>query len=137
MIKSKKLILKLGIGGKVEWSNIVTRKILKYRMANAFAVIDQLKIPAFGAISTDAIGIGVPLLTSSNKSINENFFGKDAPIFATNNTVDIHLNLNTILNKNFNHIEYMSNSNIWYDHYLSSEVAFQKRLQTYEALLSK
>jgi glycosyltransferase involved in cell wall biosynthesis len=134
---TKDLILKLGIENQVVWSKLVTRKVLKNRMANALAVIDQFKIPAFGAISTDAIAIGVPLLTSSNRDLNESFFGSDAPIFKTNIISDVQSNLGIILSERFNHIDYMSNSNIWYDTYLSSEVAFQKRLQTYKILLSE
>ena len=66
--RSEKAIRDSRIGDRVAWSNTMTRPLLREVMARSFCVIDQFKAAAFGGIGTDALGIGVPLLTRSDKS---------------------------------------------------------------------
>jgi hypothetical protein len=121
--------------GFVKWHNLMTRPKLKGLMINSDAVIDQLLIPAYGGISIDAIGLGVPLLTNQVGTIDTEYFGSVAPIFPINNTETIvdslrRLSLESIDAKR----QYFIKSCEWFDQNLSSELSLAARIAAYKEL---
>jgi hypothetical protein len=121
--------------GFVKWHNLMTRPKLKHLMISSDAVIDQLLIPAYGGISIDAIGLGVPLLTNQVDKIDAEYFGTVAPIFPINNTQTIvnclrHLSQENIDAKR----QYFIKSCDWFDQNLSSELSLAARIKAYKEL---
>jgi hypothetical protein len=121
--------------GFVIWHNLMTRPKLRDLMVKSDAVIDQLLIPAYGGISIDAIGLGVPLLTNQVNTIDAEYFGSVAPIFPINNTQTIvnslrHLSQEGIDAKR----EYFIKSCEWFDQNLSSELSLAARINAYNEL---
>jgi len=86
---AEKYLKEMEEAGFVKWHNLMTRPKLKGLMIKSDAVIDQLLIPAYGGISIDAIGLGVPLLTNQVATIDTEYFGSAAPIFSIHNTETI------------------------------------------------
>jgi hypothetical protein len=102
-------------------------------MINSDAVIDQLLIPAYGGISIDAIGLGVPLLTNQVATIDKEYFGSVAPIFPINDTETIvkslrFLSLTSLDAKR----AYFKESCEWFDQNLSSEISLAARIKAYK-----
>lgn len=121
--------------GFVKWHNLMTRPRLKEFMVNSDAVIDQLLIPAYGGISIDAIGLGVPLLTNQDATIDAEYFGTVAPIFVVNNTAAIVKTLKQLLLMSFDARRiYYTKSCEWFDKNLASEISFAARIKAYQAL---
>lgn len=79
--RSERAIRDAGLDANVIWSETMTRPLLREKMAEAVCVIDQFRAPAFGAIGTDAMAIGTPLLTRSNKDVESRIFGFSSPAF--------------------------------------------------------
>jgi|694.fasta_scaffold108261_2 hypothetical protein len=121
--------------GFVKWHNLMTRPKLREFMIKSDAIIDQLLIPAFGGISIDAIGLGVPLLTNQQNTIDIEYFGSVAPIFSVNSAdsiVESLKNLKTITKNN--QILYFKNSCNWFDQNLTSDLSLAARLKAYQVL---
>ena len=121
--------------GFVKWHNLMTRPKLKYLMINSDAVIDQLLIPAYGGISIDAIGLGVPLLTNQVATIDKEYFGSVAPIFSINDTKTIVKSLRclSLMSLDAKRV-YFKESCEWFDHNLSSEISLAARIKAYKEL---
>ena len=119
--------------GFVKWHNLMTRPRLKDLMINSDAVIDQLLIPAYGGISIDAIGLGVPLLTNQVATIDKEYFGSVAPIFAINDTESIVKSLRVLSLTSFDAKRaYFKKSCEWFDQNLSSEISLAARIKAYK-----
>jgi hypothetical protein len=121
--------------GFVIWHNLMTRPKLRALMLKSDAVVDQLLIPAYGGISIDAIGLGVPLLTNQDNTIDTEYFGSVAPIFPINNAQTIvnslrHLSQEGVDAKR----EYFIKSCEWFDQNLSSELSLAARINAYNEL---
>lgn len=121
--------------GFVKWHNLMTRPKLKNFMINSDAVIDQLLIPAYGGISIDAIGLGVPLLTNQVAAIDKEYFGSVAPIFPISNSQTI-VNCLMRLSKESKESKrlYFIKSCDWFDQNLSSELSLAARIKAYKEL---
>jgi hypothetical protein len=104
-------------------------------MINSDAVIDQLLIPAYGGISIDAIGLGVPLLTNQVATIDTEYFGSVAPIFPINNTETIVNSLRCLSSEGIDSKrDYFIKSCEWFDQNLSSVISLAARIQAYKEL---
>jgi hypothetical protein len=130
---AEKYLKEFEVSGFIKWHNLMTRPKLRDLMINSDAVIDQLLIPAYGGISIDAIGLGVPLLTNQVAIIDTEYFGSVAPIFPINNTETIinslrHLSLASIDTKR----QYFIKSCEWFDQNLSSEISLAARIKAYK-----
>lgn len=132
--KSKKIIRDFGIEKNVKWLPVLSRKSLREEMANSSLVIDQFKYEAFGAISADAIGIGVPVISKKNNQLDLSFFGEETPIFNALNPEEIVTQLEVILGMD-NPLEFMKESISWYDKHLSAEIAFRNMSIAYEKIV--
>jgi len=121
--------------GFVKWHNLMTRPKLREFMIKSDAVIDQLLIPAFGGISIDTIGLGVPLLTNHQDTIDIEYFGSVAPIFSVDSADSIVVSLKNLkkMTKN-DQLVYFENSCNWFDQNLTSDLSLAARLKAYEVL---
>lgn len=121
--------------GLVKWHSLMTRPKLREFMISSDAIIDQLLIPAFGGISIDAIGLGIPLLTNHQSLIDIEYFGSVAPIFSINNADSIIESLENLkgMTKN-DQLVYFKNSCDWFDQNLASDISLAARLKAYEEL---
>jgi hypothetical protein len=119
--------------GFVKWHNLMTRPKLREFMIKSDAIIDQLLIPAFGGISIDAIGLGVPLLTNHESAIDIEYFGSVAPIFSVNSADSIVESLKSLkrMNKN-DQLDYFNNSCNWFDQNLTSDISLAARIKAYQ-----
>lgn len=129
--KSRKLIRELDLESKIEWIGVLSRRALKERMAKSLVVLDQFTIPAYGGITADAIGLGVPVITHQDPDLDVAFFGSIAPVLPAKNSNEIFLWISSLLtNKDLNR-EVFENSINWYDSNLSSKIAFERRKSAY------
>jgi hypothetical protein len=121
--------------GLVKWHNLMTRPKLRDFMVISDAVIDQLLIPAYGGISIDALGLGVPLLTNQIATIDEEYFGSVAPIFPINNTETIVSCLRSLSQEGIEaKRRYFIESYKWFDQNLSSKISLKARIRAYKEL---
>ena len=134
--KSKKIIEEFGLENQIEWIGVLSRKALKYRMSGALAVLDQFTIPAYGGITADALGLGVPVITRSEESIDLEYFGSVAPVMPAANAQEITTHINSLMTDPSLIKKIFHESTEWYDSNLSSTIAFSKRMESYKDLLN-
>lgn len=135
---AKKRLAKLEKNGVVRWYPLMSRPLLRKAMVGSLAVIDQLKIPAYGAITADSLGLGVPVITRHLCENDINFFGSCAPVDNADSTqtlVDQLIRVSNLTSDELS-LKLMNNSE-WFDSNLSSQIAHQKRLQAYRVLEEK
>jgi hypothetical protein len=118
--------------GIVEWIDVVSRPLLREMMAESLCVLDQFKIEAYGAVTVDAIGLGVPVITAHNCQNDFEYFGSCAPVLSASNPEEILATISKIKAVNLSdetfHFEYSCR---WYDANLSEIQSLRKRLDGY------
>jgi len=118
--------------GQVHWNNVMSRPLLKKLITTSTAIIDQLKIPAYGAITADALGIGTPVITRHSCLNDVNFFESCAPVLAADSVEALVTQIRSIINKaSSDLLQMMNESTEWFDANLSSDKAHSKRLEAY------
>lgn len=130
---SEKAIRDNRLTDRVIWSDTLTRPLLREFMANSFCVIDQFKAAAFGGIGTDALGIGVPLLTRSDKSSESAIFGSASPAIDISSSETCAVQLEILLRTD-SRLQFVDTS--WYDQNLSQKV-FESSLTSMTSLLQR
>ena len=105
-------------------------------MSGALAVLDQFTIPAYGGITADALGLGVPVITRSEESIDLEYFGSVAPVMPAANAQEITTHINSLMTDPSLIKKIFHESTEWYDSNLSSTIAFSKRMESYKDLLN-
>ena len=134
---SKKLIRSLGLENQVEWIGVLSRKALKLRMIRSLVVLDQFTIPAYGGITADALGLGVPVITRMDNLIDMAYFGSVAPVLPAATGKEISDQVTSLLvDKNLDK-NIFDLSTAWYDKHLSSELSFSRRNVAYIDLLAE
>lgn len=128
--ESKNLISEYGIIDQVEWLPVMSRKLLKKKMAESTLLIDQFKIDGYGAILADALGLGLPVISRQNLNLDNSFFGKAPSIFSASTEEEIFNQIIKIAN-DADLIEIFYENTKWYDAHLSSEIALSNRLNVY------
>lgn len=125
--------------GIVEWIDVLSRPLLKERMAKSLCVLDQFKIEAYGAVTADAIGLGVPVITAHNCENDISYFGTCAPIFPARNSVEVLETILEIMLLGTNgERKHFDESTSWYDLNLSEQISLHNRLVGYaESLQTK
>jgi len=126
---SKQFLRNAGVERNIEWNNLKSRPLLRDYMVNSLAIIDQMKIQAYGALTADALGLGVPVITAHSCVNDQNFFGECAPVLAATTSLDIVNHVRSILNSPESLEETFDRSSAWYDAHLSSEVLLQKTMK--------
>jgi glycosyltransferase involved in cell wall biosynthesis len=126
---SKQFLLDAGVEKNVEWNNLKSRPLLREYMVNSLAVIDQMKIQAYGALTADALGLGVPVITAHSCENDENFFGDCAPVLGSTTSQDIVNHVRNLLHSRQALESILSSSSAWYDSNLSSEILLRKTLK--------
>lgn len=118
--------------GLIEWIDVLSRPLLKQLMIRSVCILDQFKIEAYGAVTVDAIGLGVPVITSHSCENDLNYFGSCAPVFPALSPKDILTHIFQIIEldapSNLKHFNY---STKWYDNNLSEVVSLESRLRGY------
>ncbi len=123
--------------GLVEWVDVRSRPLLKESMIESLCVLDQFTIEAYGAITADAIGLGVPVITAHSCENDVNFFGSCAPVLPAKTANEIRSHLNSLINRSNEQMSIaFHESTDWFDQNLSSKVGLIKRLQGYLASYS-
>ena len=118
--------------GLVEWIDVLSRPLLKQLMTRSICILDQFKIEAYGAVTVDGIGLGVPVITSHSCENDLSYFGSCAPVFSAITPKDILAHITQIVkldpHENLKHFEY---STKWYDNNLSELISLESRLRGY------
>jgi hypothetical protein len=118
--------------GIVKWIDVVSRPLLKELMVASLCILDQFKIEAYGAVTVDAIGLGVPVITAHNCENDFEYFGSCAPVFSARcpkEILETILKLKSIsLDDDYAHFE---KSCAWYDENLSELQSLRLRLEGY------
>ena len=129
---AKELLSQEESQGMVEWIDVVSRPLLKEMMAESLCLLDQFKIEAYGAVTVDAIGLGVPVITAHNCKNDFEYFGSCAPVLSASNAEEILATILKIeaasLRDETLHFEYSCS---WYDENLSEIQSLLKRLDGY------
>ena len=126
---SKEFLHRAGVEKNIEWNNLKSRPLLRDYMNGSLAVIDQMKIQAYGALTADALGLGVPVITAHSCENDKNFFGTCAPVLGSITSTDIVKNVRKLLASPKLLEETLAISCDWYDLHLSSEVLLQKTMK--------
>lgn len=118
--------------GRVRWHRLMSRPLLKQKMAESLAIIDQINVPAYGAITADAIGLGVPTLTRHLCSNDLIFFGSCAPVMNCESSETLLQNIETVVNYSIGDVMNIIHVNsIWFENNLSSRISLDNRLLAY------
>ena len=133
--KSKILLEKLGLENNISWVPIVSRKLLKLNLINYLAVMDQFETPSYGAITIDAIGLGVPVITAHDFNLDTEFFGTAAPVLPCRDAAGILEQITKLVEEPKLSREVFEKSTTWYDSNVSSKIAFKRRLTAYSSLI--
>ena len=129
---AKKFLINEERAGFVEWVNVKSRPLLKESMIESLCVLDQFLIEAYGAVTADAIGLGVPVITAHSCENDINFFGSCAPVLTAKTAIEIRSHLNSLISRSDEQISIaFRESTDWFDQNLSSNVGLVKRLQGY------
>ncbi len=124
--KSKEFLQFSGVGHNIEWIDLLSRPLLRETMAESFAVIDQMKIQAYGALTADALGIGVPVITAHSCENDIAFFGSCAPVLEATKSEDIVRQISNLMaNRALNLVQFEKSVD-WYDENMSSKVLLLK-----------
>lgn len=113
----------------IEWSKLKSRPLLRKSMATSSVVIDQMKIQAYGALTADALGLGIPVITAHSCTNDMNFFGTCAPVLPASSHSEIVKQVSSILNTPEQFESNLVTNSTWYDENLSSEVLLTKTLR--------
>lgn len=129
---AKKLLKMEEEEGLVEWIDVISRPLLKQLMIRSMCILDQFKIEAYGAVTVDAIGLGVPVITSHSCENDLNYFGSCAPIFPAFSPEDILFHISKIIEFDVHsRLEHFNYSTMWYDNNLSEFISLESRLRGY------
>lgn len=112
----------------IEWSKLKSRPLLRKSMASASVVIDQMKIQAYGALTADSLGLGIPVITAHSCTNDVNFFGSCAPVLPASSQSEIVQQVSSILSAPEQFESNLLKNVTWYDQNLSSEVLLAKTL---------
>jgi glycosyltransferase involved in cell wall biosynthesis len=126
---SKEFLRNAGVDGNVEWTNLKSRPLLREYMSQSLAVIDQMKIQAYGALTADALGLGVPVITAHSCENDLNFFGSCAPVLGAITAMDIVEHIRNLMASEDILENTVENSGSWYDSNLSSEVLIRATMK--------
>jgi hypothetical protein len=133
-IRSKHVLRKAGLDTRVQWLPLLSRQLLQSYMANALCVIDQLTIPAYGGITSDCLGIGVPVITAHDCGIDSAYFGCCAPVLPSGSSAATLKESERVLLPSFDQNRYFFEATTWYDHFLGSDIALNASLTAYAGL---
>lgn len=129
---AKSRLAHLEATGQVHWNELLSRPLLKRMMSEAVGVIDQLKIPAYGAITADALGLGVPVITCHSCENDINFFGECAPVVKAYDVDSLVAAILQVSNMSVaEQIENLNRNNDWFNRFLSSDISHKKRMEAY------
>lgn len=131
VVKSKMIIQELNLQDKITWIGVLSRKSLKKKMVESLVVLDQFTIPAYGGITADAIGLGVPVITRQDIGLDQVFFGNTAPVLPAQTSNEIFEHISALMNFEKMGNVIFSQSTNWYDSNLSSKRAFEQRFLCY------
>ena len=125
--------------GIVEWIDVLSRPLLKERMVKSLCILDQFRIEAYGAVTADAIGLGVPVITAHNCDNDLSYFGSCAPVFPARNSNEVLESIMQIMSFNtYSERKHFDESTSWYDLNLSEQISLHNRLVGYaESLQAK
>ena len=101
-------------------------------MSFSSVVIDQMKIQAYGALTADSLGLGIPVVTAHSCANDLNFFGSCAPVLPASNQNEIVQQVSSILNGPEQFERNLFANAAWYDKNLSSDVLLTKTLGIFE-----
>ena len=128
----------MNLESMVQWGPLLSRPLLKKEISKSFAVVDQFKISAYGAVTCDAIGIGVPVITKQDKSLDINHFGSVAPVMAAGTAAEIHQNLLQLLNLTDSQRYILhKESTEWYDNNICDSIVAKTRVSAYQEIMTK
>lgn len=135
--KTKNLIKDLGIESYIEWIPLHSRAALKRLKVEILAVIDQVKIPAYGGITEDCLGLGVPVITAHSGELDNIYYGSEAPVLGANTAAELVKQISRLTEPASKIMlnEIFIKSTQWYDQVLSSEIVAKQRFDTYARYL--
>ena len=78
--RSKAFLEENEIEDCVSWVELCSKPGLRKLMAQSFVVLDQFNHSAFGTLTLEALGLGVPVITRINEESMKSFFGQSPPV---------------------------------------------------------
>lgn len=127
----------IGIESSVVWLPLQTRYELKKLMAESICVVDQLNSSSYGTITSDALLLGIPVLTSHDCKLDIHYFGECAPVIDCKDANDIYFSVKNLMESKKNPIFAFQNSIEWGERHLSAEKAFEVRNKIYATRSNK
>ena len=112
----------------IEWSKLKSRPLLRKSMCLSSVVIDQMKIQAYGALTAESLGLGIPVITAHSCTNDVNFFGTCAPVLPASSQSEIVQQVSSVLSAPEQFESNLLVNATWYDENLSSEVLLTKTL---------
>jgi glycosyltransferase involved in cell wall biosynthesis len=135
---TKNLIKKMNLESMVQWGPLLSRPLLKKEISKSFAVVDQFKISAYGAVTCDAIGIGVPVITKQDRNLDINHFGSVAPVMPAGSAAEIYQNLADLLHlTDAQRYILHKESTEWYDNNICDSIVAKTRVAAYQEIINK
>ncbi|MDP1878055.1 MAG: glycosyltransferase [Actinomycetota bacterium] len=131
---SRRYLAHAGLAPRVEWLPLLSRPLLQEYMADATLVIDQLRAPAYGGLTADCLGVGVPVVTAHSCEIDTAFFGGCAPVRPAMSADEAVEAAMALLDPAFDPVDHGRVSTAWHDEHLSSDLALAASLAAYSDL---
>ena len=118
--------------GVVKWINVLSRPLLKELMAESLCLLDQFKIEAYGAVTVDGIGVGLPVITAHSCENDKAYFGSCAPVLPAKTAPEIQEHILLLYNASIkDRVKAFDESCDWYDNNLSEQISLSRRLEGY------
>lgn len=130
--ESKEYVSSLSLGNNVVWHPLVSRKRLRQMMVDYDVIVDQFNVAAYGAVTADALALGVPVITAHKCSYDIKAYGSCAPVLSANTSTEILSRLLEVSETGIKESFGNFNESIdWFDRELSSDVALRAALTSY------
>lgn len=129
--KSKRLINKLKIAGKVIWTLPLEKYSLIEHYKNSDVILDQFK-GYFGTVAPEAMAAAKPVIMWFEKDLYRWAFREMPPVILANTSSEIASHLVQLVNNQKIALKYGQNSQKWITKYHSQKVVTEKLIKIYE-----
>ena len=133
--ESKALIAELGLGNRVRWMPLMSKKALWTAYCRAHAVVDQFAIPALGGVGFEALTLGRRLITRLDEPTLAEFFGACPPALSAATVGEVEHAMRRVLDDPHDRAGLGRAGCDWIETYHSAERIVALQVQAYRELL--